>query len=325
MKRVRSVPTLFTGTHCARCDARSICGCYGTIRACGSPVEYTTLEAHPERWRSEFDPLEPLAELQFPDPGPWPDVHIEGDTLPVLRRPTLGFDSTFAFDARDVRWSTRRAPSTSTMAHLCTRDSLLEYFWNHRGVLNQKLDLAGVGSVVGPTFSQYSWTTPAQGLWDVVRTAILASELREGRPTIPSISARTTLDLVRWARWFAAFPPPMISVDFGSLRLPMEWRDEVLFLRTFADELAAADALRPLVATGPSTAPRIREVLNAWPTRVVFVDKRSWHLAMKGRRRLATLEVVRDETASRQSLLTDNIREFEAAVRKVSASCGRVH
>lgn len=304
---------LFTGEPCEVCPVASRCGAVGTDDACGDRSEYAT-GLHP-------------AQVPTTRPDEFDLPATTWRPVPSLPAAVAICDRLVPCHAVAVRlreslqdWAWRKTEATVRIAVLLGRDEMLEKVWRQSGQLSADLIGRGVTLVVSPGFSTWWTEPPFASLHAMARSAHLASLLVRQLPTIPTIVWRFRRDLDRWAEWITECEPPMIGLDYGTLRGEDIWRWGITGLEHLVGRLVACGANVPrLFAVGPSTAARVSELFDTWPTAVTVASARPWLAARHGCGLQSDL-TLRKVDLRFDDLLAGNIQMFECVVRDLQSA-----
>lgn len=279
----------------------------GTDDACGHTSEYAT-GLHPDHVpKTRPDDFDLPAATWRPVPALPAAVAIcdrlvPGHAVAVRLRESL------------QDWPWRKNEATIRIAVLLGRDDVLEKVWRQTGQLSADLTERGVTLVVTPGFSTWWTEPPFAALHAMARSAHLASLLVRQLPTIPTIVWRFRRDLDRWAEWIIECEPPMIALDYGTLRGEDVWRWGLTGLEHLVGRLVASGCAVPrLFAVGPSTAARVSELLDTWPTAVTIASARPWLAARHGCGLQPDFHLRKVDLAF-EELLPRNIAVFVSAV-----------
>jgi len=268
---------------CKGCLVRGICGEADSDTACVLPAAYPAESLHPvelvrrRRLRREFE---------FPSaPAAWAPS-LGGTSVIVANsiRDVLTAHAPAADLTASMNFTGRSPPPTPVgMGFLHGEDRLLEQLWKRAGFYADAFrDRFEV--VVAPAFSTWWEFTPLDGLVAVSRTAQMAAALARRLPTIPTVCWRNARDIVRWVGWLAKQPPSVICVHASTRRGKAAWSWGLEGIRILGECLVGVGmGDTALLAYGPSTAQRVREVSEAWPGRLMVASQHPYQLARSGR------------------------------------------
>lgn len=311
---------------CRGCPVKGICGEADSDTACVLPSAYPAESLHPV----EFVRRRRMRrELSFPEPPErWADA-LEGMSLTVAASmPDMLDGHVRAVDLKAaMSYAAKDQPAhRHGVAMLLGEDRLLERLWKAGGryaeAFGNRFEVA-----VGPAYSTWWRHTPLDGLVAVNRTAQMAVALARHLPTIPTVCWRTETDLRRWAAWFSKRPPAMICVHASTRRGHAAWSWGIDGIRILAQRFEEYGLNgTSLLAYGPSTVVRIREIAACWPWRVVVASQHPYQLA----RSFRTLDDDLSERAapgrSREDLVIVNAAEYErAAARSMAKARGTTY
>jgi hypothetical protein len=191
-------------------------------------------------------------------------------------------------------------------------DHNLERLWDRRVELSKNFCSWGIPLVIGPASSTWWTYTPFASLQAMAKTAEAARLIGQHVPVVPSVVWRFDDDLVRWAAWLVEGGAEAIAVDLGSLETRAEWSWGVRGLAQLGELLRQNPP--SLFANGPSTLPRITDVVGVWPGAVVPMSQRPWQLARHGFALEEDLTAAKDCALGAAELAEINIETFDRVV-----------
>lgn len=302
------LPSLFAGPCCSACPAAAVCAVAGTVEACGYRETEDRSSAHPSQSSlSSEDFL--LVPPQWKPLPPLPDAIAIADTLVPER--LVGLRLRRSLQPRP--WL--HSDPFKSIAVLHGRDCDLDRLWSRRLQMAESFRSWGVPLVVGPAFSTWWAETPFASLRAMARTAEIARIIGRQVPIVPSVVWRFDEDLIRWAAWLKQSGAEAVAVDLGTLKARTAWSWGVRGLAQLGQLLAPN--VPKLIANGPSTLPRIMDVIKAWPGIVVPMSQRPWQLARHGRALNDDFTASKDLSLTAAELMQINVDTFERIVRSL--------
>lgn len=269
--------TLWAGRHCVGCPASQVCVAARTDDACGHPSQYPSSVLHPASLRSQAKPS---------------DFHLRPfaspDTTFLLPRPHLLTISdgslTGTVRLKEVLAAVRRtstgADHLGRLAVLHGRDRDLIRLIRERGRLGRRLFDIGFIGAISPSYSTWADHPPWESLMSEALTAAIATEIDQHLPTIPSIVWRAHEELDRWASWIIDSNRRAIALHSGPLRQDSEWAWWLLGIERLRSHFSDT-AMPHLYVNGPSTKPRLADVIDIWGTQVTFLTQHPFIAAVR--------------------------------------------